>query len=128
MRAPEVGLLGEALVISALVRLPTLGTPLVGRHSFRETQTAYTAVRFASDGIDLLAPRLPVLGPPFEVPFEFPLFQAGAALMIRGGLSPTVAMRGLALVCFLATAGLLWLPAPHRQPRDGRGRRSAPSC
>ena len=64
-------------VYVALVIAPTLGRPLLERHSFRQTQTALTARIFHEQGIDLLHPKLPVLGAPFEVPFEFPLFQAG---------------------------------------------------
>ena len=35
---------------------------------FRQTQTAYTARIYHEQGIDLLHPKLPVLGEPFEVP------------------------------------------------------------
>ncbi len=54
---------------------------MLEKHAFRQTQTAYTARVFHEDGIDLLHPKLPVLGEPFEVPFEFPLFQAAASLV-----------------------------------------------
>ena len=70
------------LAVVVLVHLPTLGAPLLDRHDFRQTQTAFTARIYHEDGIDLLHPKLPVLGPPWEVPFEFPLFQAAAALVI----------------------------------------------
>ena len=61
-----------AMAAFATVVALTLDQPLLERHSFRQTQTAYTARIFHEEGIDLLHPKLPVLGEPFEVPFEFP--------------------------------------------------------
>jgi hypothetical protein len=97
-----------ALVVAALVRLPTLGQPLIEHQTFRQTQTAFTARIFAEDGIDLLHPQLPVLGPPFEVPLELPLFQAGAAILIDLGLPVDTGVRVAGLLTFLASAFLLW--------------------
>lgn len=96
------------LLLATIVRLPTLDQPLLEHHGFRQTQTAYTAVLFHEQGVDLLHPKLPVFGAPFEVPFEFPLFQALAAAAMSWGLSPDVAMRTTALACFLLSALLLW--------------------
>ena len=99
-----------ALVVAAVViRLPTLGQQLTEAHAFRQTQTAWTAVLYARDGIDLLHPQMPVLGPPWEVPFEFPLYQALAALPISFGVPAEIALRALCLVFFVLTAALLWL-------------------
>jgi len=95
-------------VVAALVRLPTLGQPLIEHQTFRQTQTAFTARIFTEDGIDLLHPQLPVLGPPFEVPLELPLFQAGAALLIDLGLPTDTGVRLAGLLTFLASAFLLW--------------------
>src|SRR6188508_2586949 len=74
----EVAIVILALVAFALAVVPTLDEPLLESHGFRQTQTAYTARIFHQDGIDLLHPKLPVLGEPFEAPFESPLFQAAA--------------------------------------------------
>lgn len=97
------------LLVSFVVRVPTLAMPLIEHHTWRQTQTAYTAREFARNGIDLLHAQLPVLGPPFAVPFELPLFQAGAAVLIRLGLSDDVASRLMGLITFMASAWLLWL-------------------
>ena len=102
---------GAILLVAALVRIPTLGQPLVEHHSFRQTQTAFTAVIFAEDGIDLFHAKLPVFGPPFEVPFEFPLFQAIDAVLIMAGLPADFASRLLGLATFLLAGWLLWLLA-----------------
>jgi 4-amino-4-deoxy-L-arabinose transferase-like glycosyltransferase len=105
------------LVVAVLIRLPTLDLPLLERHAFRQTQTAYTARIFHTDGIDLLHPQLPVLGPPWEVPFEFPLFQAGAALLMDAGVDETIALRGFCLAWFIVSAVLLYALV---RPRIGR--------
>lgn len=109
-RLSQTSVLIVLLVVAVIVRLPSLGQPLVETvHGFRETQTAYSAVLYAKDGIDLLHPHLPVLGPPFEVPFEFPLFQAVAAVPLALGLPADPTLRTLGLASFLLTALLLWL-------------------
>jgi hypothetical protein len=102
------GAAGLLLIVAALARLDTLRQPLVEYHSFRQTQTAFTTVEFDRLGIDLLHPRVPVLGKPFVLPFEFPLFQALAVLPMKLGLSADVSMRLTGLACFLLTALLLF--------------------
>ena len=97
------------LVVAFLVHVPTIGAPLVDRHPFRQTQTAYTARIFHEEGIDLLHPTLPVLGAPWEVPFEFPAFQAVASLVMDVGVPEDTALRLTGLVSFLLAGGLLWL-------------------
>jgi hypothetical protein len=52
---------------------------------------------------------VPVLGPPFELPFEFPLFQAMAAIVMSWGVGADRALRVTSLACFVLTAVLLWL-------------------
>ena len=99
-----------AIVLAAFVAAvsPTLGQPLVDNNSFRQTQTAFTARIYHQQGIDLLHPKLPVLGEPFEVPFEFPLFQAAAAVAMDAGVRDDVAMRATGLACFLLSAVFLY--------------------
>ena len=99
-----------ATLLAALVvyLAPTLGLPLLEKHACRQTQTAYQARIFHDEGIDLLHPKTPVLGEPFEIPFEFPLLQAAAAIAMDLGLEDDRAMRTTALLCFLATALLLY--------------------
>jgi hypothetical protein len=97
------------VALAAAVRLPTLNQPPLEAHGFRQTQTAYTATEFHAHGIDVLHPRLPVLGEPFEVPFEFPLYQAIAQVPMAAGLTPVEALRGTDLAFFLLTGLLLWI-------------------
>lgn len=96
------------VVLATTVRYPTLQQPLVEVHGFRQTQTAYTARIFHEQGIDLLHPQLPVLGEPWEVPFEFPLFQALASVTMSFGLDPDPALRVTGLATFLLTSLLVW--------------------
>lgn len=48
---------------------------LLENHSFRQTQTALTSYYFIKDGYKL-AYETPVVGYPWAIPFEFPLYQA----------------------------------------------------
>lgn len=105
----EMSVVMILLTFATAVRLPTLGQRLVEAHAFRQTQTAFTARIYHESGIDLLHPELPVLGEPWEVPFEFPLFQAMSTFPMNLGASTDVSVRVTALTCFLATAALLWV-------------------
>lgn len=99
---------GILLVIAAILRIPTLTAPLLETHAFRQTQTAFPAVIYAREGIDILRPVVPVFGPGSPLPFEFPLFQVVGALLLTLGIHDELALRSLALVTFLATATVLW--------------------
>lgn len=101
-----------ALMIAYVIGvIPSLGQSLLETHAHRQTQTAYTAVLYARDGIDLLRPPLPILGPPGDLPQEFPIAQAVGALLIQTGIGPDMAMRLVGLAGFLATAAFLVLIA-----------------
>lgn len=101
--------LAALLLIGLAVRLPTLGQPLLGRDGFRQTTTAYPALIYHEEGIDLLRTPLPVLGPPFDVPMEFPLFQALASIVMATGLDPDASLRLTSLAAFYVTAVLMWV-------------------
>jgi hypothetical protein len=104
----EAAVVAGTLAIFVLLLAPTLDNPLLERHDFRQTQTAFTARIFHKEGVDLLHPRGPVLGEPFEIPFELPLYQAAASLVMDLGVADDTAMRATTLLCFLATALLLY--------------------
>lgn len=96
------------LTVATVAKLPTLGQPLTENFAWRQTQTAWTAVVYHEEGIDLLHPQVPVHGPPWEFGFEFPLFQAFGALLMDAGLEPDIAMRALGLATFVLTGWLLY--------------------
>jgi len=99
------------LVVYCIGVSPSLGQSLVESHAHRQTQTAYTAVLYAENGIDLLRPPLPVLGPPGSIPQELPLFQAAGALVMRLGIPADMSMRLVGLATFLLAAWLVFLLA-----------------
>jgi multisubunit Na+/H+ antiporter MnhF subunit len=95
------------IVVGTLIRIPQLMHRLWADHPFRQTQTTYVALEYARHGINPLHTPLPVFGPNSDVPFEFPLVQAAAALLIRLGVAPDSAMRIIGLAGFQAAAILL---------------------
>jgi hypothetical protein len=98
------------VVASVIVRLQNLVSPLLEAHAFRQTQTAFTVWGFLREGVSWFHAQLPVYGPPWEVPFEFPLFQATAALVARvTRLDVDPACRLTNLLFFYASAGVLYL-------------------
>jgi hypothetical protein len=97
------------LAVSGLAKTPTLGQPLTENFAWRQTQTAWTALIYHREGIDLLHPQVPVLGPPWHLAFEFPLFQALGALLMDLGFPTDTAMRILGLITFMFTGWLLYL-------------------
>jgi hypothetical protein len=97
------------VAIGVGVRVPTLDQPLLETgHSWRQTQTAWTARIFHEDGINLLGPEVPVLGPPWQLPFEFPLFQAIAAVAMNSGMDEETSLRLTGLLSFALTGAMVW--------------------
>lgn len=104
------GLLVIAIIfLGTMVRVPQLGHLLYESHSFRQTQTAMVVRQYSRNGIDLFSTPLPVFGAGADVPFELPLFQAGAALLSHTGLSVEASTRLLGLMFFQISALLLWV-------------------
>ena len=58
------------------------GQELIDLHHFRQTQTALvTEGILKSQGLFFLTNSVPVLGPPWEVPFDFPIYQFMVSLL-----------------------------------------------
>jgi hypothetical protein len=55
---------------------------LTDQHTFRQSQTAITAYYFKKDGL-ALGYITPILGPSWQIPFEFPTYQAIVALFSK---------------------------------------------
>lgn len=99
-----IGLL--ALVAFLLLESQGFFPHLTDQHAFRQAQTAIVAAHLQGWS-DLLRYELPVLGAPWSVPFEFPLYQALAkGLSVLSGLALNTSGRvvgiagfGLALLC-----------------------------
>lgn len=90
----------------AALRVPRLGVPLLDHHAFRQTQTAMTAEWLPRD-FTLPAYPLPVFGPPWSAPFEFPTFQFVLAGVHALGLPLDLAGRLCGLLSFVAALALM---------------------
>src|SRR5215813_4170358 len=100
--------------ISAVPRLVHLDVPPLDRHDFRQTQTAITVQNFLDHGVKVLRYETPVFGPPWTVPFEFPLFQLLAYAVAKIlGLNVDLACRLTAVLCFYASAAMLFVLVRH---------------
>lgn len=83
--------------------------PLSEAYAFRQFQTTLMIKEYMEGGLFQLSP-LPLFGPPWQVPLEFPLFQWLAALAGNVvGASPQIAGRLTALVFFLVCAAFVAL-------------------
>lgn len=67
-------------IFAATITIIYINQPLVDSYAFRQTQTALTSYWMIKEGWDL-AYQTPVLGYPWSVPFEFPLYQAIVAFI-----------------------------------------------
>lgn len=68
------------LMVGVLWRWVGRPETVVNLHPFRQTQTLWPIREYMDEGWSLATP-LPVFGPPWNVPFEFPLFQGLTALL-----------------------------------------------
>jgi hypothetical protein len=64
-----------ALVVALGCMTRELEKPMLGPHSFRQTQTAISAFYMAQNPSMFLDYITPVLGPPWKIPMELPLYQ-----------------------------------------------------
>jgi hypothetical protein len=99
-------LLGVVAILASYFWFSTLDQPLIDAYEFRQTQTALTAL-FMQPGLDgILNYQTPVLGAPWSIPFEFPLFQWLAAQLAKSsGLDLSTSGR---LISVLFGVGCLW--------------------
>ena len=69
-----------ALLYSLWTATVGWNTPIMQEHSFRQTQTAI-ATHYIAEGGPILKYETPLLGPPWALPFEFPVYQVVSALV-----------------------------------------------
>lgn len=92
---------------SILVRLPYLNDIA---YWWRSAQTLLTTYWMDKEGIQLLNYQTPLYGPPWQVPFEFPLYQAICAFLSKVWLHNIVlASHLISLLFFYLSAVLLFL-------------------
>ncbi len=81
---------------------------------FRQAQTAISAYFIQQEDNYALAYPTPVLGKPWSVPMEFPLYQwTVATLSTTTGMDLTQAGRAVSLVCFYLTLPAIFLLLGH---------------
>jgi hypothetical protein len=73
---------GAALLVNFYFFTVGWGNTLLGHHEFRQVQTAISCYYYLRDGISLHY-ITPLLGPPWEIPLEFPFYQASVAAFVR---------------------------------------------
>ncbi len=119
--------LAAMLLIAALwVMTRAWNASLLDRTQFRQTQTAMTAQWMQKEPFRLAYP-LPVFGPPWSVPLEFPLYQwLVARLSGAAGISLVAAGRTLSIVFFLAGLPAIYGLAGKIEP-DWRRRLLVPA-
>lgn len=89
-----------AVLHALLVLLSGITQPITDWFGFRQTQTALSAFWIAKGG-PWLAYETPVLGSPWSIPFEFPLYQLLVAGVTKVGLPIEVAGRLVSFGFFL---------------------------
>lgn len=97
------------MLLTLWPRLANLGQPIIERHGFRQTQTAMTIWNFVTDGIRLVNYKTPIFGPPWKIPFEFPVYQASVAMLVKlTGMEIDPAARLTSIIYFYLSALVLF--------------------
>lgn len=101
------------LLLSLPIRLVHLQAPIWGEHEFRQAQTALSVWDIREHGISWLHPKLPLFGPPWECPLEYPVFQLVAAAIdsIAPWHNLDTSIRVTSLVFFYLASVALYLLA-----------------
>src|SRR5262249_7120126 len=98
------GILVLAFLFALAVLCVGLFQPLLDQYQFRQTQTALTSYWLMRGG-PIFAYETPVLGFPWSIPFEFPVYQIIVALLSQTGVPLDAAGR---IVSFVFFVGCLW--------------------
>ena len=107
-QSKEQLILTSLLVAAILVRFRNLETPISGSYTFRNTQTAWGIRSVANGALSPFSIETPVLGPPWKIPFEFPLYQMIAGLLSRVTGYSTVLSGRLTSLTFFIMAGVIF--------------------
>jgi len=100
--------------LSLIPRVVNLSESLLNIQPFRQTQTAITVWMFSEEGFSPLNYSTPIFGPPYQVPFEFPFYQATAFGIYKLGVgSIEVACRLTNLLYYILTCAVLLLIGTH---------------
>jgi hypothetical protein len=93
-------LAGLVAVFACYSTIAHVEAPLLDWYGFRQTQTAMTVYWMMKEGWNL-AYQTPVVGYPWSVPFEFPIYQTLTAVISKLGGFPLETTGRLLSFCFL---------------------------
>jgi hypothetical protein len=95
--------------LAVVVRLRNLDSPITGSYTFRTTQTAWGIRSVANGALSPFSVETPILGPPWKIPFEFPLYQMIAGFLSRfSGLSVEASGRLVSITFFVLSGYVLY--------------------
>lgn len=98
-----------ALTLSLIFTHVGWKNTLLDTHPFRQTQTAMSAYWMVQDGVKMDY-ATPVMGAPWAIPMEFPLYQIAVTAVVRlTGFALEPAGRAVALGFFYAALPAIWL-------------------
>lgn len=112
----EKGKMSRALIISGILllslaaRIYNIGAPIVEWYGPRQAHTAITVQTWIREGLDIIHYQVPILGEPWRIPYEFPIYQVSAYMIyqILSGLNITqnldIAMRLTTIIWFYISA------------------------
>ncbi len=110
LKNPERLFILLLILLSVSIRLINLDSPLLTGNTFRQTMTAMSVWTFVTEGVSVFGYQTPVFGPPWQIPFEFPIYQLTAAALVKLGIeSIDKAGRVAALLYFYLSASFLFL-------------------
>ena len=96
------------LILAAVLRFAQIDAPPVGRHAWRQSDTASVARNFHHNGYRLLYPEIDWETPGF-VEMEFPIYPWTTSLLYSVGGESAALARSLAVLGSLVTIGFLYL-------------------
>ena len=71
------------LLLSFLIRLYNIDDPIVEWYGPRQAHTAITVQTWIHEGLDMIHYQVPILGEPWRIPYEFPVYQGSAYIMYK---------------------------------------------
>jgi hypothetical protein len=96
-------LLIVSLTFACICFLPVISKPLLGPHSFRQTQNAISSFYTVKQNAPIWENIMPVCGPPWNLPTEFPLYQyLSAKLHLFSAIPLDMSGRILSIIFFFA--------------------------
>jgi len=97
------------ILLAFTIRIRRLNDSIFEMHDFRQAQTAFGIKSIADNNLNILEAQVPVLGPPWKIPFEFPIYQWISALFSNlFNLSPDFSGRLVSTIFFLTTSIALY--------------------